>query len=137
MGLDITSLCFTDVRGILVIGGSPNYYSITALPLVAGKTCSRSFLLSPRQMRNHGSALYRGERLLVCGGYSFFITLTTCFSLNIYDLVGVWETVVPLPVGVGGHTMTTIGDTESVAVVGGSTGGFIPGRDLDILSSLL
>ena len=114
-----------------MIGDSPNYYSITALPLVAGKTCSRSFPPSPRQMSYHGSALYRGELLLVCGGYP---STSTCDSLNIYDLVGVWETVVPLPVAVCFHTMTTIGDTESVAVVGGSTSG---GRSLDILSSLL
>ena len=38
------------------------------------------------------------------------------------------------PVAVGEHTMTTIGDTESVAVVGGYLG---EGRSLDILSSLL
>ena len=80
-------------------------------------------------MDSHGSALYRGELVLVCGGFGF---LANCFSLNIYDLVGVWETVVPLPVAEWGHTMTTIGDTESVAVVGGFTG-----RSLDILSSLL
>ena len=112
-----------------MIGGHPNYYSITALPLVAGKTCYRSFPPSPRHMSYHGSALYRGERLLVCGG-SFG---NPCYSLNIYDLVGVWETVVPLPVAVWFHTMTTIGDTESVAVVGGSGSG----RSLDIFSSLL
>ena len=120
----------TDVPGVLVIGGDPNTYSITALPLVAGKKCSRSFPPSPRHMTSHDSALYRGERLLVCGGYGFH---TKCYSLNIYDLVGVWETVVPLPVAVYDHTMTTIGDTESVAVVGGYTSG----RSLDILSSLL
>ena len=83
-------------------------------------------------MWGHGSALYRGERLLVCGGLG---GTTTCVSLNIYDLVGVWETVVPLPVAVYRYTMTTIGDTESVAVVGGATD--LSGRSLDILSSLL
>ena len=125
----------TDVRGVLVIGGFPeeNLYKITALPMVSGKACSRSFPPSPRRMLSHGSALYRGERLLVCGG-QYNPPINTCFSLNIYDLVGVWETVVPLPVAVRHHTMTTIGDTESVAVVGGWTQS---GRSLDILSSLL
>ena len=80
----------------------------------------------------HGSALYRGELLLVCGGLSDGLDHNSCYSLNIYDLVAVWETVVPLPVAVRRHTMTTIGDTESVAVVGGYTG-----RSLDILASLL
>ena len=118
----------------MVIGGSPTYhrYNITALPLVAGETCSRSFPRSLKEMSSLGSALYRGELLLVCGGSSGGI-LNNCFSLNIYDLVGVWETVVPLPVAVYSHTMTTIGDTESVAVVGGYTSG----RSLDIWSSLL
>ena len=83
-------------------------------------------------MYRHGSALYRGERLLVCGGRSGDTRFASCYSLNIYDLLGVWETVVPLPVALYYHTMTTIGDTESVAVVGGDTG-----RSLDILSSLL
>ena len=107
-------------------------YKITALPLVAGKTCYRSFPPSPRQMYFHASALYRGELLLVCTGWS---GIMYCNSLNIYDLVAVWETdVAPLPVGLIWHTVTTIGDTESVAVVGGWT---TSGRSLDILSSLL
>ena len=82
-------------------------------------------------MSSHGSALYQGERLLVCGGQD--PPITNCYSLNIYDMLAVWETVVPLPEAVYRHTMTTIGDTESVAVVGGITSG----RSLDILSSLL
>ena len=114
-----------------MIGGEPSQhlYNITALPLVAGKNCSRSFPPSPRLMQYHASTLYRGEDLLVCGGLSD----NDCYSLNIYNVVAVWQTVVSLPVAVYYHTMTTIGDTESVAVVGGWTSG----RSLDILLSLL
>ena len=81
-------------------------------------------------MGAHASALYRGELLLVCGGFGF---RDDCYSLSIYNVVAVWQTVDSLPVAVYSHTMTTIGDTESVAVVGGYTSG----RSLDISLSLL
>ena len=76
----------------------------------------------------HASATYRGEDLLICGGFQVY---TQCFTLNMYDVTETWQTTVePLRVPVMSHTMTTVGETESVAVVGGRHG---VGRRLNIV----
>ena len=101
---------------MLIVGGEPQYYNITALPMEDNsKTCSRTFPRSPVKMGGHGAAMFEGELLLVCGGGT-----VKCLTLSVYDATAIWRTTVDdLPEVLQEHTMTTIGDSEAVGIVGG------------------
>ena len=66
-------------------------------------------------MVDHGAAMFEGELLLMCGGGT-----AKCLTLSVYDATAVWRTTVEdLPEVLTFHTMTTIGDSEAVGIVGG------------------
>ena len=110
------------VGGVLLVGGRPQYYNITALPMEDNsKTCSRTFPRSPVKMSVHGAAMFEGELLLMCGGGT-----AKCLTLSVYDATAVWRTTVEdLPEVLQLHTMTTIGDSEAVGIVGGLVPGML------------
>ena len=107
---------------MLLVGGEPQFYNITALPMEDNKTCSRTFPRSPVKMVDHGAAMFEGELLLMCGGGT-----AKCLTLSVYDATATWRTTVDdLPEVLSQHTMTTIGDSEAVGIVGGiSAGGML------------
>jgi len=105
------------IAGVLLVGGQSFSYNITALPMKDNnKTCSRTFPRIPVKMPGkHGAAMFEGELLLVCGGLT-----PKCLTLSVYDAAAGWRKTVEDLAGVLElHTMTTIGDSEAVGIVGG------------------
>ena len=65
--------------------------------------------------------MFEGELLLMCGGGT-----DKCLTLSVYDATAVWRTTVEdLPEVLSLHTMTTIGDSEAVGIVGGWAPGML------------